>query len=53
MDDGGKIKEGLKFSTNSFSYSDCLLLVKVLYDNFKLKATVQSAGKSNQFNIYI
>lgn len=53
MDDGGKVKEGLKLSTNSFSYSDCLLLVKVLYDNFKLKATVQSAGKSNQFNIYI
>nr|YP_010846127.1 LAGLIDADG homing endonuclease [Cyathus pallidus]WEV87314.1 LAGLIDADG homing endonuclease [Cyathus pallidus] len=53
MDDGGKVSSGFKFSTNSFSYSDCLLLVKVLYDNFKLKASVQSAGKENQYIIYI
>ena len=53
MVEGGKVGEGLKLSTNSFSYSDCLLLVKVLYENFKLKSSVQSAGALNQYHIYI
>lgn len=53
MDDGGKVNQALKLSTNSFSYSDCLLLVKVLHNNFKLKASVQSAGVPNQYQIYI
>ena len=53
MDDGRKIGEGLKLATNSFSYSDCNFLVKVLYENFKLKATVQSASIPNQNHIYI
>lgn len=53
MDDGSKVSKGLKFSTNSYSYSDCFLLVKVLNDNFGLKSSVQSAGVSNQYIIYI
>lgn len=53
MDDGAKVSKGLKFCTNSFSYSDCLLLVDVLYLNFKLKSSVQSAGATNQYNVYI
>jgi ubiquinol-cytochrome c reductase cytochrome b subunit len=53
MDDGSKVGSGLKLSTNSFSYSDCLLLVKVLFDKFKLKASIQSAGVPNQYVIYI
>jgi hypothetical protein len=53
MDDGGKVGQGLKLSTNSFSYSDCNLLVKVLYENFNIKASVQSTGVCDQFNIYI
>lgn len=53
MDDGSKVSKGLKLCTNSFSYSDCVLLVKVLHDNFGLKSSVQSAGAPNQFNIYI
>lgn len=53
MDDGTKVSKGLKFCTNSYSYSDCLLLVKVLHENFELKATVQSAGVPNQYVIYI
>lgn len=53
MDDGGKVNQGLKLSTNSYTYSECLLLVRVLYDNFKLKASVQSAGVSDQYIIYI
>jgi hypothetical protein len=55
MDDGSKVNKGLKLCTNSFTYSDCLLLVKALYDKFNLKATVQSAGDpaKSQYIIYI
>ena len=53
MDDGGKVNQGLKLSTNSYTYSECLFLVKVLYDNFNLKASVQSTGVSDQYQIYI
>ena len=53
MDDGCKMGSGLKLATNSFSYSDCLKLVKVLNDNFNLKASVQKADIENQFVIYI
>lgn len=52
-DDGTKVSKGLKFCTNSFTYSDCVLLVKVLNDNFGLKSSIQSAGAPNQYNIYI
>ena len=50
---GGKVNQGLKLSTNSYTYSECLFLVKVLYDNFNLKASVQSTGVSDQYQIYI
>ena len=53
MDDGGKVNQSLKLSTNSYTYSECLFLVKVLYNNFKLKASVQSTGVSDQYIIYI
>nr|YP_010041378.1 LAGLIDADG endonuclease [Pisolithus microcarpus]QPA36155.1 LAGLIDADG endonuclease [Pisolithus microcarpus] len=53
MDDGSKTMDGLKLSTNSFSYSECILLVRVLYENFNLKTSIQSAGVENQYVIYI
>nr|YP_010470486.1 LAGLIDADG endonuclease [Inonotus hispidus]UVF37974.1 LAGLIDADG endonuclease [Inonotus hispidus] len=53
MDDGCKVGSGLKLCTNSFTYSDCILVVKVLFDNFHLKATIQSAGKNNQYHLYV
>jgi ubiquinol-cytochrome c reductase cytochrome b subunit len=53
MDDGFKVGKGLKLCTNSFSYSECILLVKVLFDNFNLKSSIQSNGKENQYIIYI
>lgn len=53
MDDGCKSGSGLKLSTNSFSYSDCLMLINVLYINFNIKATLHSTGVPNQHNIYI
>jgi len=56
MDDGCKAGSGLKLATNSFNYSDCILLVKVLNENFNIKASVQSAGANpltEQYVIYI
>lgn len=53
MDDGSKVNNSLKLSTNSFTYIECLNLVKVLKDNFGLKASIQSAGSKNQYIIYI
>ena len=53
MDDGSKVGVGLKLSTNCFTYSDCTLLIKVLYDNFNIKSTIQSTGKDYQYNLYI
>jgi LAGLIDADG DNA endonuclease family. len=53
MDDGCKVGSGLKLSTNSFAYSDCLFLIKLLFDKFNLKSSIQSTGVINQYNIYI
>jgi hypothetical protein len=53
MEDGIKVGNGLKFLTYSFSYNDCLLLIKALHDNFNIKASIQSAGNKNQYVIYV
>ena len=53
MDDGSKVGKGLKFSTNSFTYEECTLLINVLYNNFNIKASVQGAGAKDQYIIYI
>jgi hypothetical protein len=53
MDDGSKVGKALKFSTNSFTYEDCLILVNALNKNFGIKSTVQSAGSKNQYIIYV
>jgi hypothetical protein len=53
MDEGTKVNQSLKFNTNSFSYNDCLLLIKALYNNFNIKASIQSAGSKDQYIIYI
>jgi len=53
MDDGSKVGKGLKFSTNSYSYEDCLILVNALSKNFGLKSSIQKAGAPNQYIIYV
>jgi ubiquinol-cytochrome c reductase cytochrome b subunit len=53
MDDGAKVGKGLKFCTNSFSYNECLIIIKALNDNFNIKSSVQSAGTKDQYIIYI
>ena len=53
MDDGSKVGGGLKLCTNSFSFADCNFLATLLYKNFNLKASVQSASAKDQYHIYI
>ena len=53
MNDGAKIGKSIKLCTNSFSYYDCLLLIKALNNNFNIKASIQSAGNQDQYLIYI
>lgn len=53
MGDGSKSGSSLKLASNSFTFSECLQLVKVLYDKYNIKASVQSAGVENQYVIYI
>jgi ubiquinol-cytochrome c reductase cytochrome b subunit len=53
MDDGCIVSSGLKIASNSFSKIEVLRLCNILQRKFKLKATIISAGKPNQYNIYI
>ena len=53
MNDGGKVNEGLKLTTNLFKYEDNLYLINILYNKYKLKSTIQKTNIDNQYNIYI
>ena len=53
MDDGCKVSKGLKLCTNSFTYNECLILIKALNDNFNIKASVQLSGSKDQYILYI
>jgi ubiquinol-cytochrome c reductase cytochrome b subunit len=53
MDNGAKVGKSLKLCTNSFSYNDCLLLIKALNNNFNIKASIQSIGNKDQYLIFI
>jgi len=53
MNEGAKVDKSFKLCTNSFSYNDCLLLIKTLNNNFNIKASIQSTGKKDKYLIYI
>jgi hypothetical protein len=53
MADGAKVSKGLILNINSFSYNDCLILIKALNNNFNIKASIQLTGKKDQYIIYI
>jgi ubiquinol-cytochrome c reductase cytochrome b subunit len=53
MDDGGIVSSGLKLATNSYTLADVEFLCEVLHNKYGLIATVNSAGVSNQYCIYI
>nr|WBU10821.1 hypothetical protein [Malassezia nana] len=53
IDSGIRTNKSLKFAINSYSYKDCLFLSQILLEKYNIKTSVQSAGKPNQYVIYI
>ncbi len=53
MDDGCKVGNSLKLSTNSFTYNECVILIKALNVNFNIKATIHATGAKDQYVIYV
>nr|WBU10895.1 LAGLIDADG homing endonuclease [Malassezia sp.] len=53
MDDGSRSGKSIKWATNSFCYEDCIHLTHVLYKLYNIKTSVNSAGKENQYVIYV
>lgn len=52
MDDGMKAGEGLRLCTESFQYSEILILTKMLKTKFNIESKPQKRG-SNKWRIYI
>ena len=53
MDDGGKVGNALKLSTNNFTYDELLFLTSILKNKYNLTCSIQSAGAKSQYYIYI
>nr|WBU10762.1 putative LAGLIDADG homing endonuclease [Malassezia cuniculi] len=53
INDGSRSGNSIKWSTNNFSYEDCMYLSYVIYDLYKIKTSVISAGKKDQYVIYV
>jgi ubiquinol-cytochrome c reductase cytochrome b subunit len=53
MVDGNKVGNSLKLCTNSFTFDECIRIIHILKNNFGLKASIQSAGKKDQYLVYI
>lgn len=52
-DDGGRVGSGLKLSTNSFKYEECMILVELLRIKYGLVVTIQSSGAPDQYVLFI
>jgi ubiquinol-cytochrome c reductase cytochrome b subunit len=53
MDEGSKLGQGVKITTNNFSLSEIEFLCNILFKKFNLIATVQKAGKDKGYTLYI
>jgi len=53
MGNGARVGHGLQFATNSYSYSDCLILANTLINKYGLRTSVQSTSVPNQYVIYV
>uniref|UniRef100_UPI0030035E87 LAGLIDADG homing endonuclease n=1 Tax=Malassezia caprae TaxID=1381934 RepID=UPI0030035E87 len=53
IDDGARVGKTIKWCTNSFTYEECIFLAQILYKKYGLKCSVHSAGKQNQYVIYL
>lgn len=53
INDGSRSGKSIKWCTNSFSYEDCVRITNILYKLYNVKCSVNSAGKKDQYVIYV
>jgi ubiquinol-cytochrome c reductase cytochrome b subunit len=53
MDDGCKSLKGMKLATNNFTLIETIILSNFLNQHYKLNTTINSAGRPNEYVIYI
>ena len=53
IDDGSRSGKSIKWCTNAFNYEDCMSLVNILYKKYNIKCSINSAGKKDQYVIYV
>lgn len=53
MDDGSRVGNGLKLSTNNFTYQECTILRNIQINKYNLKVSIHQTGVINQWNQYI
>lgn len=53
MDDGSRCSAGVKIATNGFEKKDLERIKKIIKELYSINTQIQSAGKKNQFIIYI
>lgn len=53
MNNGFRSGKSMKWSTNGFTYEECVYLTEVLYKKYGIKCSVNSASKYNEYVIYV
>jgi hypothetical protein len=53
MDKGSRVSQGIKIVTNSFKYEDLERIIELLIKKYKLKCTIQKAGKEERYILYL
>lgn len=53
MGNGSRAGQGLKLSTNSFTYKECEELSNILINSYGLIISIHKTGTYNQYNLYI
>jgi LAGLIDADG DNA endonuclease family len=53
MDDGSKVKKGVRIATYCFTFEEVEFLCKVLKNKYEIIATAGKSGKSKGYFIYI
>ena len=53
MDDGSRASQGCKIATNCFEKEELKIIQQVLKEKYNLEIRIHSAGKENQYVLYI
>jgi hypothetical protein len=53
MDNGSRVTQGIKITTNTFKYEDLERVIELLKKKYKLKCTIQKTEKEEQYVLYL